>query len=216
MKKLISSFTVCALAVCSITSCMGSQKLDTEIVGKWSSDDTSTLPSNIDGFGFIFSENGKGSVYEDISSIMHFTDSGLNVGGTIFGDEFLNASGDVISFDIADQKFLSMTRVSFGSSRYDGVYTLTGGMLYDTLAAGLADENDISMNNLNVTLEFDGDHSELILNDVFTYTANGRILSLEGMAGTLAAGEKGYLRYDIDGDTLTTKGKRTQTHKRIK
>lgn len=215
MKKLILSSAVCAIAVCSLASCSDNSKHDANIIGKWAMDDTSMLQSGIDGFGMIFSEDGTGSIYEDISSIMHFTSDGINVGGTVFGDEFLSDSGDVISFDIGGQEFLSMKRVSFGNSRYDGVYTLTGGMLYDNMAAGMADESGVSKESLNVTLEFDGSHSELILNDVFTYTASGRVLSLKGAASIFGTDEKGYLRYSISGDTLTTKGKQTRTLTRV-
>lgn len=211
MKKIISSLTVCALAVCALASCGDN---NTDIVGKWAMN-TSQI-QGVDGGGFIFSANGNGSVYEDTSSILYFTDNGLNLSGTIVESKYITSSGDLVSVDISGQQILSMTRLAFGSSRYDGKYTLDGGILYDTIVSGMAQQGGFSEDNLNITIEFEGNHSEVVFNDLFTYTVSGSKLTVDGFSGLLGGKDgKASSKFEISGDTLTLKGKNTETLTRV-
>ena len=106
MKKLVSSLIACTVVACSLFSCTiykddsanAKEKKTKEptsadlIVGKWKMDDINA--EGIDGGGLIFSESGKGSIYEDTSSMLHFVDDGLNVGGTVLSTEYFTEEGD--------------------------------------------------------------------------------------------------------------------------
>lgn len=213
MKKIITSITVCALAVCSLASCSDNNNAD--IVGKWAMDDASVLQGVIDEAGFIFSADGKGSLYENTSSIMHFTSSGLDLNGTVIGTEYISTTGDVVSIDISGQKLISMTRITYGDSQYDGKYTLDGGVMYDTMVSGMAKQGGISEESLNVTIEFNGSYSEVIFNDLFTYSVSGNKLITEGLSGFFDSEGKAGVKFSISGDTLTLKGKSTETLTRV-
>lgn len=208
MKKIISSLAVCALAICALTSCGDN---NTDIVGKWSINDAAVLQGGIDEAGIIFSEDGKGSLYEVTSSMLHFTSGGLNVNGTVIGPEYISTSGDVLSVDMAGQTLLSMTRISYGDSQYDGKYTLDGGLMYDTMVAGMAKNNELDSNALNVTFEFDGNNSEIVFNDLFTYSVSGSRLNIDGNSVLLNTKGKGSAKFKVNGDTLTIKGTKTET-----
>ena len=71
---------------------------------------------------------------------------------------------------------------------------------------------------LDITLNFEGSHSELIFNNIFTYTIDDKKLNISGSSaifnsdGSALSGD-----YTINGDTLTiTDSKKTDTLTRVK
>lgn len=213
MKKLISAITACTLAVCSLVSCGDN---NTDIVGKWSIDDTSIFGGVFEEAGFIFSEDGTGSIYENTSSLMSLTDSGFNMNGTVIGTEYISTSGDTLSIDVAGQNLFSLTRITAGSGQYDGKYSLNSCIMYDSLVSGM-EEHGINKENLKVTIEFNGSSSELVMNDLFTYKVSGKTMIIEGIPGFFTNDEdsKAGALFSIDGDTLTLKGKKAETLTRV-
>jgi chloramphenicol O-acetyltransferase len=55
--------------------------------------DLSNTDQSVDGGGIIFTDGGKGSVYLDTSSLLHFESEGLNVGGTVLAKDYIKEEG---------------------------------------------------------------------------------------------------------------------------
>ncbi|EWM52653.1 LptM family lipoprotein [Ruminococcus flavefaciens] len=200
MKKLISSVVVCSLAVCALASC-GSK--GDELVGKWS---MKNLTANgIDDGGIIFTADGKGAIYEDTSSVFYFEDNGINFNGTTVSSEYITDSNDVVSVNIQGQELLTMKRME-SKGTYYGTYTLTGGVLYDSIVKGMESRSNKKADDLNVTIDFSENHSEVLFNDLFTYKVKGSTIEVSGFSGLFSSkSEKASAKFKIDGDTLTIK-----------
>lgn len=199
MKKLISSIAVCSFAICILTSC--GEKTDDKLLGSWRIDSL----SNSQGMtgGIKFEDNGKGSLFVDSSSILYFEDSGLNVGGTVLVEDYFIKTDKTLSINVSGQEMLKITKLD-DKAGYDGLYSLDGGLLYDGIVQGMAG-NNIDAND--ITIDFDGTHSEVTFNNLFTYEVSGKKLKLSDYSFLDNADKDGYLKYEIKGDTLTLKGK---------
>ncbi|MBO7474392.1 MAG: hypothetical protein J6U00_10430 [Ruminococcus sp.] len=220
MKKLITSAAVCSIALCALVSCGDkSSKKNGDIVGKWSMSGIEN--SGIEDGGLIFKADGKGSVFEDTSSILHFESEGFNIGGTVISDNYIKEDGDNLVVDIEGKEMLDMTRLE-GRDGKDGLYSLKGGMLYTSIVEKMSANGSFDENNLDITIDFDGAHSEVIFNNIFTYTTKKDKLTISGFSGFLkedsdsAAANGGSITadYKISGNTLSiidSKGTETLT-----
>ena len=224
MKKTISSIAVCSLALCVLASC-GKAKSDSDsskkskktadITGKWSIDGLDN--ESIQNGGIIFAD-GKGSVYADSSKILHFDEEGFNVSGTVLSKDYYKEDGKKFTLDVMGQEMLVMTKLD-DKEGYDGKYSLDGGLLYDGIIQGLSKEGEEEMpESVDITLEFDGDHSEVIFNNLFNYETKDDKITISGYSGMMdLSGDGGTAEYKIEGDTLTlTSSKKTQTFTRVK
>lgn len=218
MKKVITSITVCSLAVCALASCGSSAKSGEKLVGKWAMSDLSNAGEGVEGGGIIFTEDGKGSVYLDTSSLLHFESEGLNVGGTVLAKDYIKESGDTLTVDVMGQEMIGLTKLETKDG-YDGKYSLKSGILYDSIVQGMEKQGSIDESNLNITIDFDGSSSEVVFNDLFTYETKGKKLIVSGFSGFLNGGEgdKATAEFKVEGDTLELKdSKSTETLTRVK
>ena len=221
MKKIITSITVCSLAVCALASCGSSAKSGEQIVGKRAMSDLSSGEASVDGGGIIFTDSGKGSVYLDTSSLLHFESEGLNVGGTVLAKDYIKEDGDTLTVDVMGQEMIGLTKLE-SRDGYDGKYSLKSGILYDSIVDGMEKQGGSSFDksNLDITIDFDGSKSEVVFNDLFTYTTKGKKLTVSGFSGFLKGGEDGKeatAEFSVDGDTLSLKdAKSTETLTRVK
>ena len=219
MKKIISSVTVCSLALCALASCGSSAKSGDKLVGKWAMSDLSNTDQSVDGGGIIFTDDGKGSVYLDTSSLLHFESEGLNVGGTTLAKDYIKESGDTLTVDVMGNEMIGLKKLE-AKEGYDGKYSLESGILYDSIVQGMEKQGNASFDkeNLNITIDFDGAKSEVVFNDLFTYTTKGKKLEVSGFAGFLNGdGDKATAEFKVDGDTLELKdSKSTETLTRVK
>ena len=218
MKKLVSSLLACTVVACSLFSC-GSSSSDEKnestkkeskkesaadvLIGKWKMDGIET--TGVDGGGIIFAEGGKGGIYEDTSSMLHFVDDGLSVGGTTISTQFFKEEGDNLIIDVSGQEMLNMTKIE-AKDGYDGKYSLTGGILYDSIVSGLADRGLDENKKLDINISFDGENSEVVFNDLFSYKVDGSKLVVSGFAGFLDSdAEEVKADFTVEGDKLTLK-----------
>ncbi|WP_295077305.1 hypothetical protein [Ruminococcus sp.] len=207
MKKLITSAAVCSVALCALVSCgskdkeeKGSKKAN-EIVGKWSMSGIES--TGVDGGGLVFKEDGKGSVYEDTSSLLHFESEGFNVGGTVISNEYIKEEGDNLIVDVMGNEMLNMKKLETKDGN-DGLYELKGGMLYTSIVDGMKNKGNLEEDKLNITIDFEGAHSEVVFNDIFTYSTKKDKLTVSGFSGFLEGdGDSITADYKIEGDTLT-------------
>ncbi|MCR4793750.1 MULTISPECIES: hypothetical protein [Ruminococcus] len=215
MKRIISSIAVCSLAVCAFASCGNSSSSSKDISGKWSIDDLDNN-SGIKNGGIIF-KDGKGSVYADSSSILHFEDDGFNVSGTTLSKEYFKEDGKKLTIDVSGQEMIVMTKLD-DKDGYDGKYSLDGGLLYDGIKQGITKGSDEVPDSINITLEFDGDHSEFVFNDLFDYKTKGDKITITGYSAIMdLSSDGGTAKYKIDGDKLTIKGsKKSETFTKVK
>ena len=217
MKKIITSIAVCSLALSALVSCgdkagNGKGKKDTQnIVGKWALNGVGN--QEVESTGIIFYENGKGSMFEDSSSMFHFEDEGFYISGTVISNDYVVDEGENVTVDVNGEKLLVMKKVDVKDGHY-GKYTLEGGKLYDNFAESMKQEDG---KVLDITLNFDGPHSELVFDDIFTYTIDDKKLNVSGETsvfnsqGAVLSGD-----YSIDGDTLTiTDAKNTNVLTRV-
>lgn len=224
MKKLVSSLLACTVVACSLFSCGSSSGSDDKkekkeskkepkaaelLVGKWKMDDLKT--QGIDSGGLMFTADGKGGIYEDTSSLLHFVDDGINVGGTNISKEYFTEDGDKLTIDVSGQKMLVMTKLE-AKDGYDGKYALNGGILFDSIKQGLEGKGLDENKALNININFEGEKSEVLFNDLFTYTVDGSKLTVAGFAGFLES-DKDEVSADftIDGDKLTIKDSEKET-----
>ncbi|WP_295092286.1 hypothetical protein [Ruminococcus sp.] len=218
MKKIVTSIAVCSLAVCAFVSCgsksEGKNKA-ASIVGKWALSGVDN--QEVESAGLIFHENGNGSMYEDSSSMFHFEDEGFSVGGSVISNDYVKEEGDTVTVDVMGEKILVMKKLG-NNEGYYGEYTLEGGKLYDNFAESMKEEAEKNGKPLDITLNFEGSHSELIFNNIFTYTIDDKKLNISGSSaifnsdGSALSGD-----YTINGDTLTiTDSKKTDTLTRVK
>lgn len=219
MKKLVSSLLACTVVACSLFSCGSSSSDDKNestkktpkkeksaadvLLGKWQMDGIES--TGVDGGGILFAEGGKGGIYEDTSSLLHFVEDGLNVGGTTISTQFFTEEGDNLTIDVSGQKMLDMTKIE-AKDGYDGKYSLTGGILYDSIVSGLADRGLDENKKLDINISFDGENSEVVFNDLFSYKVDGSKLVVSGFAGFLDSdAEEVKADFTVEGDKLTLK-----------
>ena len=208
MKKVITSITVCSLAVCALASCGSSAKSGEKIIGKWAMSDLSNTDQSVDGGGIIFTDGGKGSVYLDTSSLLHFA------------KDYIKEEGKTLKVDVMGQEMIGLTKLESGDG-YDGKYSLDSGILYDSIVQGIEKQGDSSFDksNLDITIDFDGSKSEVVFNNLFTYETKGKKLTVSGFSGFLGSsnGKEATAEFKIDGDTLELKdSKSTETLTRVK
>lgn len=217
MKRTLCSIAACTLVLGALVSCGdkkgGKGKKETpNIVGKWAMSGFEN--KDVESAGIIFHENGKGSMYEDASNMFHFEDEGFYISGSVISNDYVIDEGDNVTVDVNGEKLLSMKKVDVKDGHY-GTYTLEGGRLYDNFVESMKQDDG---KLLDITLNFDGPHSELIFDDIFTYTIDDKNLNVSGATsvfnsqGAVLSGE-----YTIKDDKLTiTDAKTTNVLTRVK
>ena len=222
MKKLVSSLLACTVVACSLFSCGSSSESKSDeketkkkesaadlVVGKWAMTDLDA--EGIDGGGIIFSADGKGSIFEDTSSMLHFVDDGLNVGGTTLSTEYFKEEGDNLTIDVMGQEMLVMKKVE-AKDGYDGKYALNGGILYDSILSGLEGRGLDENTNIDISINFDKENSEVVFNDLFSYSVDGSKMTISGFSGFLDSDkDEVSAEFTVVDDKLTIKDSDKET-----
>lgn len=222
MKKLVSSLLACTVVACSLFSCGSSSESKSDeketkkkesaadlVVGKWAMTDLDA--EGIDGGGIIFSAEGKGSIFEDTSSMLHFVDDGLNVGGTTLSTEYFKEEGDNLTIDVMGQEMLVMKKIE-AKDGYDGKYSLNGGILYDSILSGLEGRGLDENTNIDISINFDKENSEVVFNDLFSYSVDGSKMTISGFSGFLDSDkDEVSAEFTVVDDKLTIKDSDKET-----
>ena len=222
MKKLVSSLLACTVVACSLFSCGSSSESKSDeketkkkesaadlVVGKWAMTDLDA--EGIDGGGIIFSAEGKGSIFEDTSSMLHFVDDGLNVGGTTLSTEYFKEEGDNLTIDVMGQEMLVMKKIE-AKDGYDGKYSLNGGILYDSILSGLEGRGLDENTKIDISINFDKENSEVVFNDLFSYSVDGSKMTISGFSGFLDSDkDEVSAEFTVVDDKLTIKDSDKET-----
>ncbi|WP_303821298.1 hypothetical protein [Ruminococcus flavefaciens] len=207
MKKLITSIIACSLAVFSLASCGKSsdtkkKEKTADITGKWAFSESPN--EDVSSVGLIFSDKGKGSVYEETTPIFSFTEDSMVLYGYAVDKEYITEENDVVTVTLNNSDVIVMKRIKSGGSGFDGTYDLTGGSLYDSLENSVSSESE----SADITVELKGDKSFVVFNDMFTYKTDGSELVISGCSPLIipSADEDSdeiTAEFKLDGDTLT-------------
>lgn len=207
MKKLITSIIACSLAVFSLASCGKSsdtkkKEKTADITGKWAFSESPN--EDVSSVGLIFSDKGKGSVYEETTPIFSFTEDSMVLYGYAVDKEYITEENDVVTVTLNNSDVIVMKRTKSGGSGFDGTYDLTGGSLYDSLENSFSSESE----SADITVELKGDKSFVVFNDMFTYKTDGSELVISGCSPLIipSADEDSdeiTAEFKLDGDTLT-------------
>ena len=207
MKKLITSIIACSLAVFSLASCGKSsdtkkKEKTADITGKWAFSESPN--EDVSSVGLIFSDKGKGSVYEETTPIFSFTEDSMVLYGYAVDKEYITEENDVVTVTLNNSDVIVMKRIKSGGSGFDGTYDLTGGSLYDSLENSFSSESE----SADITVELKGDKSFVVFNDMFTYKTEGSELVISGCSPLIipSADEDSdeiTAEFKLDGDTLT-------------
>ena len=207
MKKLITSIIACSLAVFSLASCGKSsdtkkKEKTADITGKWAFSESPN--EDVSSVGLIFSDKGKGSIYEETTPIFSFTEDSMVLYGYAVDKEYITEENDVVTVTLNNSDVIVMKRTKSGGSGFDGTYDLTGGSLYDSLENSVSSESE----SADITVELKGDKSFVVFNDMFTYKTEGSELVISGCSPLIipSADEDSdeiTAEFKLDGDTLT-------------
>lgn len=207
MKKLITSIIACSLAVFTLASCGKSsdtkkKEKTADITGKWAFSESPN--EDVSSVGLIFSDKGKGSVYEETTPIFSFTEDSMVLYGYAVDKEYITEKNDVVTVTLNNSDVIVMKRIKSGGSGFDGTYDLTGGSLYDSLENSVSSESE----SADITVELKGDKSFVVFNDMFTYKTDGSELVISGCSPLIipSADEDSdeiTAEFKLDGDTLT-------------
>ena len=207
MKKLITSIIACSLAVFTLASCGKSsdtkkKEKTADITGKWAFSESPN--EDVSSVGLIFSDKGKGSVYEETTPIFSFTEDSMVLYGYAVDKEYITEENDVVTVTLNNSDVIVMKRTKSGGSGFDGTYDLTGGSLYDSLENSVSSESE----SADITVELKGDKSFVVFNDMFTYKTDGSELVISGCSPLIipSADEDSdeiTAEFKLDGDTLT-------------
>lgn len=207
MKKLITSIIACSLAVFTLASCGKSsdtkkKEKTADITGKWAFSESPN--EDVSSVGLIFSDKGKGSVYEETTPIFSFTEDSMVLYGYAVDKEYITEENDVVTVTLNNSDVIVMKRIKSGGSGFDGTYDLTGGSLYDSLENSVSSESE----SADITVELKGDKSFVVFNDMFTYKTEGSELVISGCSPLIipSADEDSdeiTAEFKLDGDTLT-------------
>ncbi|MBR6968119.1 MAG: hypothetical protein IKH78_06250 [Ruminococcus sp.] len=230
MKKLISSIIACSLALCTLVSCGSSQNSNSssgsskaakkadnssQLIGTWA---LSGVGGNgVDSGGLIFNTNGKGSIYQDTSTSFHFEEDGLVLGSNLVPNDKIKKEGNIVTVGTDAQTIIKMTKLT-DTAGNDGTYSLDGGSLFDTISNGIKEKGNLGDKNIDISIRFDGQNSEVIFQDLFSYATKGDNITLSGFTGlSSSGGDKVDAEYSINGDTLVIKeGNASETLTRVK
>ena len=173
--------------------------------GKWSMDEMVESDFNITSEGIVLTSDGKGSVYLDTTEELRFTSKGLCVGYTIIPESYITRDGDNIVVNFMGQEALNMTKID-GNEGSDGTYKLNKCVLYNKMITALSEQGKFDEGALSITIEFSGEESEAVYNDLFTFTTEGGNISFSGFTGFLkgeGSDTSVSAAYKIDGNKLT-------------
>ena len=171
------------------------------LVGKW-------LPEGDDADndeGIAFTEDGNISLFFDTSKRFLFREDGLLYNDKVYSYDQLEWEGDNVSLTADDKTLFRMKRTEKGSG-YNGKYVVYGGDMYDGMVAILLLARIKDISAVTITAEFEGEHSELWLNNFFQYKVDGNTIEVTVPVDSEEKQESNNkLEFSVDGDVLTMK-----------
>lgn len=139
MKKFTAGIIACVCAGACFFGCSGKNKSSaadqSALVGAWElvGDDNKTER------GYIFGEDGKVSLYNDISDYMHFEDGDFVFGEERVKNETIQYDGDKMTVNYMDRPLLVLDRVGEADTEsFDGEYVVEDCIIRKNLISGMA------------------------------------------------------------------------------
>lgn len=181
-----------------------------DITGNWEITDEGTGEL----ITLMFEEEGGGSVYIDATKYLFFNKEGnLCVYGMDIGDNTVQFDGKTMtvtmSTDLLGDEIEKLTEDATlmilektepdVSSELDGEYRFAGGVLGTVFADRLSDFT--GGRELPIYARINGEDFGLKLDRLFTWSADGHILTVSG-TGSILGGADGNISYSVSGDKL--------------
>lgn len=191
------------------------------LIGKWASEpkhnDEDDEENEIDCL--YFSPEGYVSLFYDASEEMIFRKDGFFYDEKLYPYDTIKWDGTDMEIpgEKEDEPLIQMKRVVKGDD-YDGKYQIYGGELYEGFIFILLLAQVKDINETTLTAEFNGDHSEIWINNFIKYSVSGNQLTWILNSDAEGDTEDGDpIEFTVDGDTLTMKSKdETEILHRIK
>ncbi len=194
--KRLTALLLSALMLAAL--CIGCAGKNNSIIGKWSYSDTDTYG------GYIFGDNGKVSIFHDISESIHFENDAF-----VFADNRIEGSGisydgSLLTVEDSGQSLMELRRTGEDSpGNKDGEYRLEGGIMLSSLKLSM----DIPVDSEAVILlDIYGSSVTITAVDIMDYSYDGKLLKFSGYpAGQGASEESSGNETVISGDEMRIK-----------
>lgn len=187
MKRFTAGIIFCICMGTFFAGCFGKDKsADTDpltLVGTWeligNSNDTES--------GYIFGEDGKVSIYTDISDYMHFED-----GDFVFGEErvqkdMIQYDGDKMTINHLGRPLLVLDRIGDADTgSFDGEYTVEDCIIRKNLISGMAASSSAIQ---ALCFSIKGSSSIVMAVNVMDYKYNGDLIEFSNYIGGESAVE---------------------------
>ena len=165
--------------------------------------------------GIEFTEEGYISMIFDLSAQLCFRDDGLFYNDKVYPYDTIKWDGDVMTLTDDGKDLIIMTRTE-SMEGMNGKYTVVGGEIYTGFAFILA-LLGAPPETTTVTLDMNGEQTEMSLNNIMKYRVNGNKLE---MMITYQGEEKSNdepIEFSVEGDILTViSNGETSTMRRVK
>ncbi|MDE5771394.1 MAG: hypothetical protein K2I06_07175 [Ruminococcus sp.] len=146
--------------------------------------------------GFNFKEDGNADIFMDMTELTHFTSDGkLFMDDEIFESDCISYDGNVLAVTVNEQDAFTMTKESGSEDSFDGLYTMTSGVIYDSLMNSVDESTEVFVIVIGEKL-YSG------YKNMFTYSENNGTVHMTGLE-TIGIDEDIESQYEINGDILT-------------
>ena len=166
--------------------------------------------------GIEFTEDGYVQMLFDTSETMIFCDEGFKYDETIYPYDSLAWENEELTVGNEDGTLIKMKRVEKGDG-YNGKYVVTDGESYEffMLFLALMQVNDISA--ITITADFDGNRSEMRINNFMKYNVTGNTMELLLSVNGEEKSNDEPIEFSVEGDILTViSNGETSTMRRVK
>ncbi len=160
---------------------------DENIIGMWLSEDDDVV------MGFNFNEDGNADIFMDMTELTHFTSDGkLFMDSETFESDCISYDGTVLAVTVNGQDAFTMTKESGSADGFDGIYTMTSGVIYDSLMTSVDESTE-------VFVIVSGESLYSGYRDMFKYSANDGTIKMTGLE-TIGIDKDIVSQYEINGD----------------
>lgn len=166
-----------------------SGEVDSKLVGTWETEEN--------GFkgAYNYKADGMGDVILDSSELIYLDGNTMVFSDNEITEDMYSFKNGKFVLDVDGENLLTMTKISGSKNDLQGTFQITAGYLYDQYEPTFGEDFP-----LNLTIEFDGSDSAMVMADCYQYTADGSDI-------TIVKGKSLFnntkFSYTIKGDTLT-------------
>ncbi|MDE5619848.1 MAG: hypothetical protein K2I80_04935 [Ruminococcus sp.] len=145
--------------------------------------------------GFNFKEDGNADIFMDMTALTHFTSDGkLFMDSETFESDCISYDGTVMAVTVNGQDAFTMTKESGSADSFDGIYTMTSGVIYDSLMTSVDESTEVFVVVIGENL-YSG------YRNMFKYSANDGIIKMTGLE-TIGIDEDIESTYEVNGDVV--------------